>query len=465
MEENFDLIVIGTGPAGEKAAVKAAFFGFKVAIIEKQALYGGAETITGTLPSKTLKETAIFLSGKNEKGLYSVEKNLSKEAGVKDFLYRKNLVMKIFSEQIHDNLLRHGVRIFHGKASFIDVHTISCDNKILKAKFILIATGSYPFHPKNIAFDAHTIHDSDTILSLNKIPKSLVIFGAGVIGTEYATIFATMGVEVTLIHDKNSLLPFLDQEIISALQNSLEEAGVKLIMNQGIENANIEGQQVKTVLANKETLLSEMFLYASGRSGNIADLKLDHVGLSATSRGYIEVDAHYKTKVDSIYAAGDVIGFPSLAATSMEQGRVAVSHMFNIHDLSSLPSAFPYGIYTIPEVSYVGKKESEVEGAYVIGKAFYSSMPRGKILGLTEGFMKLVVDKSTLIVLGCHIIGYNATELIHYGCLLVQDKKTLWDIVGQVFNYPTLHDLYKYAAYDALSQIDQRPPSQEKKIN
>jgi NAD(P) transhydrogenase len=463
MEEVFDLIVIGTGPAGEKAAVKAAYFGYKVAIVEKQHLFGGAETITGTLPSKTLKETAIFLSGKNEKGLYSVEKNLSKEAGVKDFLYRKNLVMKIFSEQIHENLMRHGVSIFHGKASFVDKHTLSIDGKLLKGKFILIATGSYPYHPKNVAFDAHTIHDSDTILSLSKIPSSLVIYGAGVIGTEYATIFATMGVHVTLIHDKNTLLPFLDADITDALTNSLQEAGVKLLMNQTLEDVSSLNGVVKTKLKDQPLLESDMFLFASGRSGNIADLKLEAIGLSATSRGYIEVDANYKTKVDSIYAAGDVIGFPSLAATSMEQGRVAVSHMFNIHDLSSLPQAFPYGIYTIPEVSFVGKKEDEIQEDYIVGKAFYSSMPRGKILGLNEGFIKLIVDKKTLVVLGCHLIGYSATELIHYGCLLVQDKKTLWDIVGQVFNYPTLHDLYKYAAYDALSQIEQKPKRKPEK--
>lgn len=458
MEENFDLVVIGTGPAGEKAAVKAAFFGFKVAIIEKQGLYGGAETITGTLPSKTLKETALFLSGIGEKGLYSLEKKLSTQASVEDFLYRKNLVMKTFSEQVHDNLMRHGVQIYHGVGSFIDKHHIKVADKILKTSYVLIATGSYPYHPKEVSFDAETIHDSDTILSLKKIPSSLVIFGAGVIGIEYVTIFATMGVKVTLIHDKSSLLPFLDAEIVEGLENVLEEAGVKVLTSQTLEKVEKSPLGVATLLKNKEKLHSEMFLYASGRSGNIADLALEKVGLKASSRGNLEVNANYQTATSNIYAAGDVVGFPALASTSMEQGRVAISHMFNIHDLSTLPEAFPYGIYTIPEISFVGKKEDQIEGEYITGKAFYSSMPRGKILGLTSGFLKLIVDKKTLTILGCHIIGYNATELIHFGCQLVQDKKTLWNIVGQVFNFPTLHDLYKYAAYDALSQTDQKLP-------
>lgn len=457
MEEKFDLIVIGTGPAGEKAAVKAAFFGFKVAIIEKQSLYGGAETATGTLPSKTLKETALFLTGKSEKGLYSIEKEFSKKTTAEDFLYRKNIVMKIFSDQIHDNLERHGVTIFHGLASFIDPHTIAVNGKKIMGKNILIATGSYPYHPNTVAFDKELIHDSDTILSLKTIPSSIVIFGAGVIGTEYSTIFATMGVKVTLIHDKNTLLPFLDTEIIQATKDILQDAGVDLKMDEHIEKVERRGDTVITTLKNKETLLSDMFLFASGRSGNIHDLHLENIGITPTARGYIEVNQSYQTKISHIYAAGDVVGFPSLASTSMEQGRVAVSHMFNIHDLSFLPQAFPYGIYTIPEISYVGKKEDELTEPYLVGKAFFSSMPRGKILGLKEGFLKLLVDKQTLSILGVHIIGHQATELIHFGCLLVQDKKTLWNIVGQVFNFPTLHDLYKYAAYDALSQIEQRP--------
>jgi NAD(P) transhydrogenase len=457
MEEYFDLIVIGTGPAGEKAAVKAAFFGYKVAIIEKQTLYGGAETTTGTLPSKTLKETALFLSGKGEKGLYSVEKNLAQRTTVEDFLYRKNLVMNIFSDQIHENLTRHGVSIVHGMAQFVDDHRIQVGNRILKGGYILIATGSYPYHPQNIPFNQTTIHDSDTILSLNKIPSSLVIYGGGVIGTEYATIFATMGVKVTLIHDKTALLPFLDETIAEALVNALTEAGITLIMDACIEQVTQTGDDVVTTLKNREPLYSQMFLFAAGRSGQVQDLGLDKLGLQTSSRGQITVNSSFQTNIPHIYAAGDVVGFPSLASTSMEQGRVAVSHMFNINDLSSLPTAFPYGIYTIPEVSFVGKKESDMEEGAITGKAFYSSMPRGKILGLKEGFLKLIVEKNTLRITGCHIIGYNATELIHFGCLLVQNQKTVWDVVGQVFNFPTLHDLYKYAAYDALSQIDQLP--------
>jgi len=455
MKENFDLIVIGTGPAGEKAAVKAAFFGYKVAIVEKQGLCGGAETLTGTLPSKTLKETALFLSGKQERGLYSLEKGFSKTASVQDFLYRKDVVMKIFAEQIGQNLERHGVSLFRGMGSFVDEHHVQVNGQTLYGQYILIATGSYPYHPNEVAFDGQLIHDSDTILSLTKLPSSLIIYGAGVIGTEYATIFATLGVKVTLINDKQIILPFLDSDIIEELGNCLEEAGITLLKEQTIQQVTRNQDQVSVQLKGGQLLSGDMFLFASGRSGNIADLNLDKIGLAANKRGYLEVSPTYQTKIPHIYAAGDVVGFPSLASTSMEQGRVAVSHMFNIHDLSTLPAAFPYGIYTIPEISYVGKKAEELQGSCLVGKAFYGTMPRGKILGLTQGFLKLIIDKDSLCVLGCHIIGYNAAELIHFGCLLVQDKKTLWDIVGQVFNFPTLHDLYKYAAYDALSQIDQ----------
>jgi NAD(P) transhydrogenase len=266
-----------------------------------------------------------------------------------------------------------------------------------------------------------------------------------------------MGVKVTLLHDKGSLLPFLDDDIIKGLEDVLEEASVKVMMNESLESVTRDQDHIIVKLKSHNALKADMFLFASGRSGNVADLKLENAGLAATNRGYIEVNKTYQTKVENIYASGDVVGFPSLASTSMEQGRVAVSHMFQIHDLSSLPEAFPYGIYTIPEVSFVGKKESEMTGDYLIGKAFYSTMPRGKILGLKEGFLKLIVDKKTLTVEGVHIIGHNATELIHFGCIMVQDKKTLWNIVGQVFNFPTLHDLYKYAAYDALSQTEQNP--------
>lgn len=458
--EIFDLIVIGTGPAGEKAAVKAAYFGYKVAIIEKAATFGGAETVTGTLPSKTLKETALYLSGKLEKDLFSVSKALSHAASIEDFMYRKNFVTRKEGEEILNNLNRHGVKIFQGEASFEDPHTIKVTGSqetLLHGKYILIATGSYPYHPSYLPFDGKKVHDSDSILGLTRFPSSLCIVGAGVIGCEYATIFAAIGTKVYLVNDKSLILPFVDHEISADLVAQMQDEGIDILFNNSVTNLSptTSDDAPLTVTLKKEGPLKvDMFLFAAGRNGNVKKLKPEKIGLTVNEREIIPVDSTYKTNIPHIYAAGDCIGFPALASTSMEQGRVAVTHMFQTEDIHSLATVFPYGIYTIPEVSMVGLTENtaiEKEIPYLIGKARYSDMPRGKILGDTSGLLKLVIDKNTLVILGVHIIGRIASELIHYGVLLVEEKKTLNFVINQVFNYPTLHDLYKYAAYDGLS--------------
>lgn len=459
--QTFDLIVIGTGPAGEKGAVKAAYFGHKVAIVEKENLFGGAETITGTLPSKTLKETALFLSGKYEKGLYSVEKGLVHEASIEDFLYRKNLVKDAFALEIKQNLLRHNVTLFKGIASFEDPHTIAItdgqNTSRIRGNYILIATGSYPHHPPSIPFDKKRVHDSDTILMIDHIPKTLAIVGAGVIGCEYATIFATMGSKVYLINDKDKILYHVDDEIIQELVEQMKMAGVEILFNKKISSLTLSQdtkEPIHIALDDKTSLKVDMFLFAAGRSGNIADLGLDKAGVITGPRETILVDKNFKTNVDHIFAAGDVVGFPALASTSMEQGRVAVSHMFKTKDLEKLPSCFPFGIYTIPEVSMVGMNEEDAKEKHqphLTGKAYYKDMPRGKIMGVNRGFLKLIFHKKTHQILGVHIVGHMASELIHYGVVLVEGRKTLQDVVSQVFNFPTLHDLYKYAAYDGMS--------------
>ncbi len=460
--KKYDLIVIGTGPAGEKAAVKAAYFGHKVAIIEKEAHCGGAEAITGTIPSKTLKETALYYSGKYEKGLFGVDRDLKREASLEDFMYRKNFVSSSVEEEIRKNLRIHGVDLYKGVASFEDPHTIKVSGtteESLYGENIIIAVGSYPFQPPTIPFDDIRIHDSDSILQIKRFPSSICVVGAGVIGCEYATIFSTMGTEVFLINDKEKILPQIDEEISLDLVSQMEASGVKIHFKTSVEKivpAKSEEELITITLSNKETIHVDMFLFAAGRSGNIQALNCEKIGLVTGKRGTIVVDSHYRTNIPHIYAVGDVIGFPALASTSMDQGRVAVAYIYDTEDLKHLPTYLPYGIYTVPEVSMVGITEEEAkqkEISYCIGKARYADMARGKIMGAKAGFLKLVFNRDDLVVRGVHIIGNIACELIHYGVTLVEDKKNLYDVIGQVFNYPTLHDLYKYAAYDGLSTM------------
>jgi len=460
--KKYELIVIGTGPAGEKGAVKAAYFGHKVAIIEKDEQFGGAEVVTGTLPSKTLKETALFFSGKYEKGLYGIDRDLKHEASVGDFMFRKNYVTASEGVEIRENLIRHGVDIYHGVASFEDPHTIKVKGKTeetLFGDYILVAVGSYPYHPSNIPFDGQRIHDSDTILQITRFPSSLCVVGAGVIGCEYATIFSTMGTKVYLINDKEKILPHIDQEISHELVRQMQMSGVEILFNTSIDTITVpksDKDPIPITLKSGEKLNVDMFLFAAGRSGNIKALNLDKAGVKTGPRETILVDECYRTNVPHIFASGDVIGFPALASTSMDQGRVAVAHMFKTEDLKHLPAFFPYGIYTVPEVSMVGITEEEAQRmhiSYCTGKARYSDMARGKIMGAKSGFLKLVFNRGDLVVRGVHVIGNIATELIHYGVAVVEEKMTLYDLIGRVFNFPTLHDLYKYAAYDGLSTI------------
>ncbi|NGX37375.1 MAG: putative soluble pyridine nucleotide transhydrogenase [Chlamydiae bacterium] len=457
--KKYDLVVIGTGPAGEKAAVKAAYFGHKVAIVEKSQKFGGAMCVTGTLPSKTLKETALYFSGKYEKGLYGIDRDLDREASVEDFMFRKNFVSKSEGEAIETNLNRHGVDIYHGVASFEDPHTIKAGDETLHGDYIIIATGSYPFQPKEIPFDGKRVHDSDTILEITRFPKSLCVVGAGVIGCEYTTIFSTMGAKVYLVNNKDKILPFLDQEVAEALINSMRDSGVSILFNTSIKDIKVpdnENEMIQITEESGQTFEVDMFLFAAGRSGTTKDLNCEKAGIEMGKRETIVVDKMYQTNVPHIYAVGDVIGFPALASTSADQGRVAVAHIYQMQDLDHLPSFFPYGIYTVPEVSMAGVSEDEAKEKglnYCVGKARYPDMARGKIMGAKNGFLKIVFDRESLTILGVHIIGHIATEIIHTGLMLVEEKKTLSDVIGTVYNFPTLHDLYKYAAYDGLSTL------------
>lgn len=462
MQENksYDLIVIGSGPAGEKAAVKAAYFGKKVALIEKSQNAGGAGVQTGTLPSKALKETALYFSRVYEKQIFEQSEIRLRNTKHEQFTYRRDVARTDMQQEVENNLQRHKVDVYTGIGSFIDDHHISIKGEegiIIEGKNILIATGSYPVNPSDIPFDGVRIHDSDTILKIKRFPKSLCVIGAGVIGCEYATIYAAMGVKVYLINNRDKILPFLDSEIAQALVSQMNGQGVEILFNTSIikyVKPNKQKELIKLTLRTGEELESDMVLYAAGRSGNIAELNCEKAGIQTGPRETIIVDQNFRTNVPHIYAVGDVIGFPALASTSMDQGRVAIAYMFDTKDMDCVQKIFPYGIYTVPEVSMVGMTEEEARSKGIncnTGISRVRDIARGKILGSPDnGFLKLVFDNDSKVVLGVHIIGRIATELIHYGMTLVQDKKTLDQMIATVFNYPTFHDLYKYAAYDGL---------------
>ncbi len=458
--KKYDLIVIGSGPAGEKAAVKAAYFKYKVALIEKASQFGGAGVVTGTLPSKTLKETALYLSGKYDKGLYGIDRDIAGSATVETFMYRKDLIIQSESQEVHRNLEVHGVDVYKGFASFVDAHTVQVKGgETIQADYIIIATGSSPTHPANIPFDHKRVLDSDTILNIKRFPKSLAVLGAGVIGMEYATIFSTMGTKVFLINRNDKILSFIDQEIVKHMLETMKHDQIDLLFNTGVKNIKVpetDKEMLEVELDSGAVLNVDMFLFAAGRNGNTKGMNLEKIGIQVNERQLIKVDDHYQTVVPNIYAVGDVIGFPALASTSMDQGRVAVSHIFQTKDIEEIAHILPYGIYTVPEISTAGitEEEAKKEGLnYNIGIAYHRDMPRGKIMGIERGMLKLIFTSDDKLIKGVHIIGNLATELIHQGVDLIKNRKTLTDVIGKVYNYPTLHDLYKYAAYDGLSNL------------
>jgi NAD(P) transhydrogenase len=459
----FDLVVIGSGPAGEKGAAQAAYFGKKVAMVEKAAALGGAAANTGTLPSKTLRETALYLSGFRQRGLHGVTLGLSDQVTARDFLFHQQNVTDTERTRIQANLERHHVDRYRGFASFTDPHTISIaqdgDAAIpLTADYFLIATGSRPHRPANFPFDDPRVYDSDTILAIGDIPKTMLIAGGGVIGCEYACLFQALGVEVTLVEGRDRLLQFLDGEISHALAASMSKMGIRLLLNESIEDVEA-GDLLNIKLKSGKTANVNTLLAAAGRSGNTDGMNLEAVGVKPSSRGQIEVNAHYQTAAPHIYAAGDVIGFPALASTSMEQARVAMVHAFDLKYKTAVAPILPYGIYTIPECSVAGETEESLQKAnvsYVVGRARYEHNPRGQIIGDRDGFLKLLFREEDMRLLGVSVIGEQATELIHMGLTALLQESTADLFIQICFNYPTLSELYKYAAYDALGQRAKR---------
>ncbi len=458
--EHFDLVVIGAGPAGEKAAAQAAYFKKRVAIIESEPEPGGAAVHTGTLPSKTLRETALYLSGYHARELYGVALEVDKSATLPRLMSRKNAIAAAESRSFRQNFARHDVHYLQGHGRLVDPHTVSVTSatgeQLLRADFVLISTGSKPHRPADIDFADDWIHDSDEILTIHDMPTSLTILGGGVIGCEYACMFAALGVSVTLVDARSEILPFLDAEIVTRLKAAMVKLGIRMVQGQKWTTSVRTPTGVTTTLADGKTIENEQLLFAAGRTGCASDLGLANVGLAPDSRGYIPVDAEFRTKVPHIFAAGDVIGFPALASVSMEQGRVAMCHAFGFGYKKAVAAEMPYGIYTIPEVSSFGETEEtckEKKIDYVVGRALYENNARGKITGDLEGITKLVVAAATRKVIGIHVIGERATELVHIGQVAIHLGATVDLFIDMVFNYPTLADSYKYAAYDCLAAL------------
>ncbi len=455
----FDLVVIGSGPAGEKGAAQAAYFGKSVALVEREPHYGGAAANTGTLPSKTLRETSLFLSGFRNRDLSGVNLTVKHQVTIRDFLVHEQHVKRDERIRIINNLARHHVRSYSGTASFVDPHTISVldpDGKEthIQGDVVLIAVGSSPFRPPHYPFEDHRVWDSDTILQLRDMPKSMLVVGAGVIGCEYACMFAILGVEVTLVEQRNRLIGCLDAEVATALRAQMESIGVRFLFNDSVASVDA-GQTIDVRLKSGLALQPGAILVSSGRGGNTRGLGLEKIGVGVNDRGLIKVNHHYQTEVPHIYAAGDVIGSPALASTAMEQARVAMVSAFDLKYKSDIAHVLPYGIYTIPECSLAGETEESLQAQgipYVVGKATYGSNARGKIVGDDKGFLKLLFHPDDMKLLGVHMIGEQATELIHVGltALLMHQGADLF--IQTCYNYPTLTELYKYAAYDALGR-------------
>lgn len=461
MGYDYDLVVIGSGPAGEKGAAQAAYFKKRVAVIEKEPAPGGAAVHTGTLPSKTLRETALYLSGHKQGELYGLNVSLDPRLAVPKLISRKDTVINQEVGRIYRNLDKHDIEYLRGTARLVDAHTIELDNhagtkKTFSAEFILVATGSVPHHPSHVPFEDPDIDDSDSILVLDRLPETMTVIGAGVIGCEYASMFAALKVKVHLIEPRGELLAFLDADISEALRVALLANGIDVRLNTSAGEVKRKDGKLTTELSTGEVLVTDKILFAAGRSGATAGLGLEAIGVELGTRGSIKVDKDYRTNIPSIYAAGDVIGFPALASTSMEQARVAVCHAFNFDFKRQVSELLPYGIYTIPECSCVGLSEEDAKtrGLDVfVGRASYRDNARGRIIGDVDGIVKLVFDKGSRKLLGAHCIGDKATELVHIGMTMIQLGGTVDAIINMVFNYPTLSECYKYAAYDALGAL------------
>jgi len=459
--KQFDLVVIGTGPAGHHGAIQAAKLGKKVAVTEMKTCLGGACLNTGTIPSKTLREAVLHLSGFKQRGLYGLGHEVRNRISMEDLAQRVNQVIRTEVGVFHNQFHRNGVEVLSGKTSFLAPHRLQVAGAdadvVCETQYVLLATGTRPAHCDSIPVDGTTIFDTDAMIHLQSLPKLLTIVGGGVIGVEYACMAAALGIAVTLVERRPRILDFVDDQIVEALSYHMRNQGVTFRLGEEVAEVLKSPQgKVCAILNSKKQIWSDALLYAVGRHGNTEELHLEAVGLEADGRGRLWVNENFQTAVPHIYAAGDVIGFPSLASVSMEQGRLAACHAFH-HPASSAPELFPYGIYSIPEISFVGKTEeqlTEQDVPYEVGVAHYREIARGQIIGDTTGLLKLLFHRQTRRLLGVHIIGEGATELIHIGQAVLAFDGTIDFFVNTVFNYPTLAECYKVAALAGLNRLN-----------
>lgn len=455
----YDLVVIGTGPAGQRAAIQAAKLHKRVAAIDRRVSVGGVCLHDGTIPSKTLREAVLYLTGFRQRGIYGINYTLKPDLNIQDLIFRCDQCVRYEVEVLNAQFSRNGVDVIHGDASLVDPHRVriasEAGEQVLETDFVVLAPGTAPAHSPKVAVNGRTIIDSDGLYSMSTIPRTMIVVGAGIIGVEYACIFAALGTEVTLVDKRTKVMEFLDQEIQEALLFHMREEGVTFRFGEEVTDvAEANGRVVAHTKSNK-AITGDCLLYTVGREGNTRALNLPAVGVQADERGRIEVNAHFQTACPNIYAAGDVIGFPALASSSMEQGRLAAAHAFGLHT-NGMNKHVPYGVYTIPEISMTGQNEEELTAAavpYEFGIARYREIARGQIIGDRSGMLKLLVHAETRKLLGVHILGEGATELVHIGQAVLGLGGTLDFLVENVFNYPTLAECYKVAALDAYNKL------------
>jgi NAD(P) transhydrogenase len=458
--QTYDLIVIGSGPAGQRAAIQGSKMGKRVALVERREVVGGVCVNTGTIPSKTFREAVLHLSGYYYQNIYGVNYRVKDKITMADLAFRVQHVIKTEVDVIQAQLSRNNVELISGIAGFIDPHTVRVTNskqeQTFSAEHIVIATGTKPAFSPKVPINGRNIIDSDQVLDMPEIPKSMIVVGGGVIGVEYTCMFAALGVRVILVEKRPRLLEFADSEMVEALSYNLRDHRVTLRLNEEVDSVEETAEgAVVAKLESQKKLSGDALLFAVGRQGNIDELNLEAAGVVSDPRGRIKVDCEYRTAQPNIFAVGDVIGFPSLASVSMEQGRIAAAGAFG-KKLISNPASYPYGIYTIPEISFIGKTEEQLtdeDVPYEVGVAYYREIARGQIRGDTTGRLKICFHRETKQVLGVHIIGEGASELLHIGQAVMILGGTVEYFVDTVFNYPTLAECYKAAAFNGLNKL------------
>jgi NAD(P) transhydrogenase len=459
---DYDVLVIGSGPGGQKAAIAAAKLDRRVAIVERKNMIGGVCLNTGTIPSKTLREAILYLTGLDQREMYGQSYRVKDEITIADLAARTSHVVGREMDVVRSQLARNRVTTLTGTASFTDPHTVKVDDgagraRQASAEKIVIATGTRPARPDSVQFDERTVMDSDGIVHLEKVPRSMVVAGAGVIGIEYASMFAALGTKVTVVEQRDRMLEFCDLEVVEALKYHLRDLAVTFRFGETVSSVEARPEGAIATLLSGKKIPAETVMYSAGRQGASDALNLEAAALSADQRGRIKVDEVFRTEVPHIYAVGDIIGFPALAATSMEQGRVAAYHACG-ETLHGMDKTQPIGIYSIPEISFVGRTEEQLTHENVpfeVGVSRYRELARGQIVGDSYGMLKLLVSLENGTLLGVHVFGTGATELVHIGQAVMGCGGTIDYLVDAVFNYPTLSEAYKVAALDAMNKMRQ----------